>query len=74
MENFYEITTVVLGVYIVILHMAKKKATRMANRMTYTVDKISQGEWRAVPTKSGFEVLDAKGEMVISVRDADRAK
>ena len=74
MENFYEITTLILGCYVVVLHMARNKAKRVASKMTFTIDKISRGEWRAIETKSGFEVLDAKGEMVISVRDADKAK
>lgn len=75
MENFYEIATIVLGIWVVVLHGQKKKARRMAIRLTVCIDNIAHRKWKAVETDSGFEVIDsADGEVMLGVRDADKAR
>jgi hypothetical protein len=75
MENFYEITTIALGVWVVKLHLDKKRARRMVFKLTTCIDKIAHRKWEAFKTDEGFQVVDsADGEVMLGVRDADKAR
>jgi hypothetical protein len=75
MENFYEIATIVLGLWVVKLHLDKKKARRMVFKLTTCLDKIAHHKWQAFETDDGFEVVDsADGEVMLGVRDAAKHK
>jgi len=75
MENFYEITTIALGVWVVKLHLDKKRARRMVFKLTTCIDKIAHRKWEAFKTDEGFQVVDsADGEVMLGVRDATKAR
>lgn len=75
MENFYEIATIVLGVWVLVLHGQKKKARRMVFKLTTCLDNIAHRKWQAFETNDGFEVVDSSdGEVMLGVRDAAKAK
>lgn len=75
MENFYEIATIVLGCWVVVLHLQKKRVRRMVFRLTTCIDNIAHRKWKAVETKDGFEVIDSSdGEIMLGVRDNDKAR
>jgi len=75
MENFYEITTIALGVWVVKLHLDKKRARRMVFKLTTCIDKIAHRKWEAFKTDEGFQVVDsADGEIMLGVRDATKAR
>jgi hypothetical protein len=75
MENFYEIATIVLGVWVLILHMAKNKHRRMVFKLTTCIDHIAHRKWEAFKTDEGFQVVDsADGEIMLGVRDATKAR
>ncbi len=74
MENFYEIATIVLGVWVLVLHGQRKKARRMVFKLTVCIDNIAHRKWEAFKTDEGFQVVDsADGEVMLGVRDADKA-
>lgn len=74
MENFYEIATIVLGVWVLVLHSQKKRARRMVFKLTVCIDNIAHRKWEAFKTDEGFQVVDsADGEVMLGVRDADKA-
>ena len=71
MENFYEIATIALGVWVLVLHSQKKKAKRMVFKLTTCIDQIAHRKWEAFKTDEGFQVVDsADGEVMLGVRDA----
>jgi len=71
MENFYEIATIVLGLWVVKLHLDKKKARRMVFKLTTCIDHIAHRKWEAFETDEGFQVVDSSdGEVMLGVRDA----
>jgi hypothetical protein len=75
MENFYEIATIALGVWVVKLHLDKKRARRMVFKLTTCIDKIAHRKWEAFKTDEGFQVVDsADGEVMLGVRDATKAR
>jgi hypothetical protein len=75
MENFYEIATIALGIWVVKLHLDKKRARRMVFKLTTCIDKIAHRKWEAFKTDEGFQVVDsADGEVMLGVRDADKAR
>jgi hypothetical protein len=75
MENFYEMATIVLGCWVIVLHMAKNKHRRMVYKLTTCIDKIAHRKWEAFETNDGFEVIDsADGEVMLGVRDASKRK
>jgi len=75
MENFYEIATIVLGLWVLILHMAKNKHRRMVFKLTTCIDHIAHRKWEAFKTDEGFQVVDsADGEIMLGVRDATKAR
>jgi hypothetical protein len=75
MENFYEIATIALGVWVVKLHLDKKRARRMVFKLTTCIDKIAHRKWEAFETDEGFQVVDSSdGEVMLGVRDAAKRK
>ena len=75
MENFYEMATIVLGVWVLVLHAARKKHRRMVMKLTFCIDRIAHRKWKAVETNDGFEVIDTEdGEVMLGVRDADKSR
>lgn len=75
MENFYEIATIALGIWVVKLHLDKRRAVRMVYKLTYCIDKVAHHKWEIFKTDEGFQVVDAAdGEVMLGVRDADRTK
>jgi hypothetical protein len=75
MENFYEIATIALGVWVLVLHNQKKKAKRMVFKLTVCIDNIAHNKWEAFKTNDGFEVVDSSdGEVMLGVRDAAKRK
>jgi hypothetical protein len=47
----------------------------MVYKLTYCIDRIAHRKWEAFKTDEGFQVVDsADGEVMLGVRDADRAK
>jgi hypothetical protein len=75
MENFYEIATIVLGLWVIVLHKAKNKHRRMVFKLTTCIDQIAHHKWEAFKTDEGFQVVDsADGEVMLGVRDATKAR
>ena len=75
MENFYEIATIVLGLWVLILHMAKNKHRRMVFKLTTCIDQIAHRKWEAFETDEGFQVVDSSdGEVMLGVRDAAKRR
>jgi hypothetical protein len=75
MENFYEIATIALGIWVVKLHLDNRRAKRMVYKLTYCIDKVAHHKWEIFKTDEGFQVVDSSdGEVMLGVRDADRAK
>jgi hypothetical protein len=75
MENFYEIATIALGVWVLVLHKAKNKHRRMVFKLTTCIDQIAHRKWQAFETDDGFEVVDSSdGEVMLGVRDAAKRK
>ena len=75
MENFYEIATIVLGLWVLVLHGQRKKARRMVFKLTTCIDQIAHHKWEAFKTDEGFQVVDsADGEIMLGVRDVTKAR
>ena len=75
MENFYEIATIVLGIWVIKLHLDKRRAVRMVYKLTHCIDKVAHRKWEIFKTDEGFQVVDsADGEVMLGVRDADKAR
>jgi hypothetical protein len=75
MENFYEIATIALGCWVIVLHKAKNKHRRMVFKLTTCIDHIAHRKWEAFKTDEGFQVVDsADGEIMLGVRDATKAR
>jgi hypothetical protein len=72
MDNFYEIATIVLGVWNVVIHLKLQAKRRQTQRLMYSLDKIAHKEWQIVMTKGGFEVTDKDGDTVLGVRDVTK--
>lgn len=69
MDNLYEITTILLGVWVVVLHLSLKSKRRQAQRLIYSLDMIAHKQWAAVETEDGFKILNQNGETAMSVAD-----
>ena len=75
MENFYEIATIALGCWVIVLHMAKNRHRRMVFKLTTCIDQIAHHKWEAFKTDEGFQVVDSSdGEVMLGVRDATKAR
>ena len=63
MSILYEIATVVLGVWVLILHV------RLNRKTSVSLDRIAEGKWEIKSINDGFEVYDkSDNEKMISVR------
>lgn len=69
MNNLYEIATVVLGVWVLILHVRLNRKTSFSNKLSVSLDRIAEGKWEIKSINDGFEVYDkSDNEKMISVR------
>lgn len=72
MENFYELTTIVLGIAVIAQYFALKKKGIVAQRMMFTLDKVAQKKWHIRETAEGYEVTDEDGDRVIRIVDKEK--
>jgi len=69
MSSLYEIATVVLGVWVLVLHVRLNRKTSFSNKLSVSLDRIAEGTWEIKSIKDGFEVYDkSDNERMISVR------
>lgn len=69
MNNLYEIATVVLGVWVLALHLHLNRKTSFLNKLSVSLDRIADGTWEVRSIEDGFEVYDkSDNEKMISVR------
>jgi hypothetical protein len=69
MNNFYEITTIVLGCVVIAQYVSKKI---LRQKMLYMLDRIARRDWAIELTESGYAVLDEEGDKIFSVRGGKR--
>jgi hypothetical protein len=58
MNNLYEIATVVLGVWVLVLHVRLNRKTSFSNKLSVSLDRIAEGKWEIRSIDEGFEVID----------------
>ena len=69
MSILYEIATVVLGVWVLILHVRLNRRMTLVNKLSQSLDHIADGTWEVKSIKDGFEVYDkSDNEKMIAVR------
>jgi hypothetical protein len=69
MSILYEIATVVLGVWVLILHVHLNRRMTLVNKLSQSLDYIAEGKWEVKQIKDGFEVYDkSDNEKMIAVR------
>ena len=69
MNTLYEIATVVLGVWVLILHVRLNRKTSFSNKLSVSLDRIAEGKWEIKQINDGFEVYDkSDNEKMIAVR------
>lgn len=69
MSALYEIATVVLGVWVLVLHVRLNRKTSFSNKLSMSLDRIAEGKWEIKSIDEGFEVYDkSDNERMISVR------
>jgi hypothetical protein len=69
MNTLYEIATVVLGVWVLVLHVRLNRKTTFLNKLSVSLDHIADGTWEVRSIKDGFEVYDkSDNEKMIAVR------
>jgi len=69
MSTLYEVATVVLGVWVLVLHVRLNRKTSFSNKLSVSLDRIAEGTWEIKSIKDGFEVYDkSDNERMISVR------
>ncbi len=69
MNTLYEIATVVLGVWVLTLHVRLNRKTTLVNKLSQSLDCIADGTWEVKSIEDGFEVFDkSDNEKMISVR------
>ena len=69
MSTLYEIATVVLGVWVLTLHVRLNRRMSLVNKLSQSLDLIAEGKWEVKQIKDGFEVYDkSDNEKMIAVR------
>lgn len=69
MSTLYEVTTIVLGVWVLVLHVRLNRKTSFSNKLSVSLDRIAEGVWEIRSINEGFEVYDkSDNERMISVR------
>jgi len=69
MNTLYEIATVVLGVWVLILHVRLNRRMTLVNKLSQSLDHIAEGKWEVKQIEDGFEVYDkSDNEKMIAVR------
>ena len=69
MNTLYEIATIVLGVWVLILHVRLNRRMTLVNKLSQSLDHIADGTWEVKSIKDGFEVYDkSDNEKMIAVR------
>lgn len=69
MNNFYEITTVVLGCVVIAQYLAGK---RRMHRYMYMLDRIANRDWAIESTGNGYTVRDEDGDTLLRVNRSKR--
>jgi hypothetical protein len=69
MSTLYEVATVVLGVWVLVLHVRLNRKTTFLNKLSVSLDRIADGTWEVRSIDEGFEVYDkSDNERMMSVR------
>jgi len=69
MSTLYEVTTIVLGVWVLVLHVRLNHKNTFLNKLSVSLDRIADGTWEVRSIDEGFEVYDkSDNERMISVR------
>ena len=69
MSSLYEVATVVLGVWVLVLHVRLNRKTSFSNKLSVSLDRIAEGTWEIRSIDEGFEVYDkSDNERMMSVR------
>jgi len=69
MSTLYEVTTIVLGVWVLVLHLRLNRKTTFLNKLSVSLDRIADGTWEVRSIDEGFEVYDkSDNERMMSVR------
>ena len=69
MSTLYEVTTIVLGVWVLVLHVRLNRKNTFLNKLSVSLDRIADGTWEVRSIDEGFEVYDkSDNERMMSVR------
>ena len=69
MSTLYEVTTIVLGVWVLVLHLRLNRKNTFLNKLSVSLDRIADGTWEVRSIDEGFEVYDkSDNERMMSVR------
>lgn len=63
----YEIATIVLGVWVVILHRKYSKSNTNLMRTTKALHMVALGEWTVSATEDEFTIFDDEGDKIMRV-------
>jgi hypothetical protein len=74
MDNFYEMTTIVLGCVVIAQYMGSKKHRLDMQRYMHMLDRIAKGDWSIYRTNEGYHVEDEVGDKVFSVKDRRKSR
>ena len=68
----YELVTIGLCVWNLILQLRLNSKRKQTQRLMYSLDKIAHKKWRIVTTEGGFEVIDQEGDTAMTVKGGKR--
>ena len=66
--DMYEIATIILGIWVVILHLRYTKKDSLLMRTTKCLHMVALGEWTAEATETELTVYDDEGDRLMHVR------
>ena len=72
MNNFYEITTIVLGCVVIAQYIAAKKRRYDMQKFLYMLDRVANRDWAIERTGTGCTVVDEDGDILFRVKDKSR--
>lgn len=72
MNNFYEITTIVLGCVVIAQYIAGKKRKYDMQKFLYMLDRVANRDWAIERTGTGYTIVDEDGDILFRVKDNSR--
>lgn len=69
MDNFYEITTIVLGCVVIAQFIAAKKRKYDMQKFLYMLDRVANRDWAIERTGTGYAIVDEDGGVLFKVKN-----